>query len=153
MAKPGPDLVVRPMIPADLPETIDLWVAAWQAAYPAIDFEARRVWAVDRFLELEATGSRSMVVLGGGDILGVLVVNPETGYLDQFVVATAQQGRGVAPVLLAEARRLSPAGLDLHVNCDNARAVRFYRKHGFAIAGDDVNPRSGAPVYKMSWRP
>ena len=33
------DLLVRPMLPADFPETIDLWVAAWQAAYPLIDFE------------------------------------------------------------------------------------------------------------------
>ncbi len=48
MAAERSDLLVRPMMPADLPETIDVWVAAWQAAYPAIDFEARRGWTVDR---------------------------------------------------------------------------------------------------------
>jgi hypothetical protein len=38
----APMLVVRPMLPEDLPETLDMWVAAWQAAYPSIDFAARR---------------------------------------------------------------------------------------------------------------
>jgi putative acetyltransferase len=147
------DLLVRPMLPADFPETIDLWVAAWQAAYPLIDFEGRREWAVAHIAELVRTGSRSLVVLGGGRILGALVVDPATGYLDQIVVATDAQGRGIADVLLAEARRLSPALLELHVNQDNARAVRFYEKNGFVKSGEDVNPRSGAPIYKMSWRP
>jgi putative acetyltransferase len=146
-------LLVRPMLPADLPEMIDMWVAAWQAAYPAIDFEARRGWTVDRIIELERTGSSSVVVLQGGAIVGALVVNPQTGYLDQIVVATRHQGSGIAEVLLEEARRLSPARLDLHVNQDNARAIRFYEKHGFTKTGEDLNPRSGAPIYKMSWRP
>jgi putative acetyltransferase len=82
-----------------------------------------------------------------------LVVNPQTGYLDQLVVATTDQGRGVAAILLAQARRLSPAVLDLHVNQDNARAIGFYQKHGFVTVAEDVNPRSGAPIYRMRWKP
>jgi len=148
-----PGHVVRPMLPADLPEMLDVWVAAWQVAYPAIDFKARRSWAADHIAELERTGARVLVAHGSGRVLGALVVNPDTGYLDQIVVATECQGRGTADILLAEARRLSPAGLDLHVNQDNARAIRFYEKNGFTTVAEDVNPRSGAPIYKMSWRP
>ena len=147
------DLIVRPMQPDDLAETLDVWVAAWQAAYPAIDFEARRSWAAARIAELERTGSKSCVALQEGRIVGALVVDPQTGYLDQIVVATQCQGAGVGAVLVAEARRLSPAGLDLHVNRDNARAIRFYEKHGFIKTGEDINPRSGAPIDRMSWRP
>ena len=61
--------------------------------------------------------------------------------------------RGVALALLEEAKRLSPRGLDLLVNKDNARAIRFYEKHGFAYAGEDKNPVSGKPVNRMAWRP
>jgi putative acetyltransferase len=149
----GPDVTVRSMRADDLPETLDMWVAAWQVAYPAIDFAARRGWTADRIAELERTGSHSLIALRGDRIVGALVVNPETGYLDQFVVATECQGGGVGAILLAEARRLAPIGLDLHVNQDNARAIRFYEKHDFKTTGEDVNPRSGAPIYRMSWRP
>jgi putative acetyltransferase len=153
MTAAAPDVLIRPMRPDDLAEMLDVWVTAWQAAYADIDFEARRGWAADHIAELERSGARSLIALQGGRILGALVVNPETGYLDQIVVVTNHQGRGIAAVLLAEARRLSPTGLDLHVNQDNARAIRFYEKHGFSKSGEDVNPRSGAPIYKMSWRP
>jgi putative acetyltransferase len=147
------NVIVRPMRPEDLPETLDMWVAAWQVTYPQIDFSARRGWTADRIAELERTGSQSMVALCDGRIVGALVVNPDTGYLDQLVAATDWQGRGIAALLLAEARRIAPAGLDLHVNQDNARAIRFYEKHDFKTTGEDVNPRSGAPIYRMSWRP
>ncbi len=153
MKADGGGVTVRPMAPEDLAETLDMWVAAWQAAYPAIDFAARRDWTKDRIAKLERTGSRSLVALRDNRIVGALVVNSETGYLDQLVVATADQGRDVADILLAEARRISPARLDLHVNQDNARAVRFYQKHGFVTVAEDVNPRSGAPVYRMRWEP
>jgi len=149
----GADVVMRPMRAEDLSETLDMWVAAWQVAYPQIDFGARRGWSAERIAELERTGSRSVVALRDGRIVGALVLNPDSGYLDQFVVATAWQGRGVAALLLAEARRIAPTGLDLHVNQDNTRAIRFYAKHGFETVGEDVNPRSGAPIFRMRWRP
>jgi putative acetyltransferase len=149
----GPGIIVRPMRADELAETLDMWVAAWQAAYPNIDFAARREWTKDRIAELEKGGSRSFVALHNGRIVGALVVHPDTGYLDQIVVAAECQGGGVADVLIAEARRIAPTGLDLHVNQDNARAIRFYQKQGFLTTGEDVNPRSGAPIFRMSWRP
>jgi putative acetyltransferase len=39
------------------------------------------------------------------------------------------------------------------VNKDNARAIRFYEKHGFVYSGEGANPVSGIPVSKMAWRP
>src|SRR5205085_7462077 len=98
-------------------------------------------------------GAAITVAERDGSVIGFVTVDPKTGYLDQIVVAPEAWGSDVASALLAEAKRLSPGGLDLAVNADNARAIRFYEKQGFAITGDDVNPLSGAPIHKMSWRP
>ena len=73
-------------------------------------------------------------------------------YLDQIVVAPEHWGSDVALALLDEAKRLSPKGLDLLVNKDNFRAIRFYEKHGFIYAGEDKNPVSGIAVNRMTWR-
>ncbi len=69
-----------------------------------------------------------------------------SGYLDQLVVAPAHWGSEIATALVSEAKRRSPGGITLLVNKDNARAIRFYERNGFAHAGDDVNPTSGRPV-------
>ena len=82
-----------------------------------------------------------------------MTLDPGTGYLDQIVVAPECWGSPVAALLLDEAKRLAPGRVELLVNKDNARAIGFYRKHGFALVGNDVNPVSGRPVYRMRWSP
>jgi putative acetyltransferase len=142
---------LRPYTVADEAAAIELWRQTWQEAYPAIDFAGRVDWWRDRWRS-ELVPSASIVVAeAAGVLIGFVTVNAATGYLDQIVVAPQHWGAGIAETLLDEAKRLSPARLELHVNQDNARAVRFYRKHGFAVAGEDVNARSGAPVYLMKW--
>jgi putative acetyltransferase len=139
------------MLSADMREIADLWVATWKVTAPAIDFEARRAWFVDRMQAHLDAGARVIVARVGPSIAGFVVVDPETGYLDQIIAGAGFQGRGVATELIEAAKSASPHGIDLHVNQDNARAIRFYEKHGFSIRGVDVNERSGAPVYHMSW--
>jgi putative acetyltransferase len=75
-----------------------------------------------------------------------------TGYLDQLVVAPDLWGAELGNALVDEAKRLSPDGITLLVNTDNARAIRFYERNGFVHAGNDVNPTSGYPVLKMEWK-
>ena len=62
-------------------------------------------------------------------------------------------GSGLARALLDEARRISPAGLGLHVNQNNPRAVRFYEREGFVRVGEGLNPRSGLPIWEYRWTP
>ena len=144
--------IIRAMTQADFPAALDMWVAAWQAAYLSIDFSTRRDWAKNHIAGLEQQGSLSRVAVNDGKIVGLLVIDPDTGYLDQIVVATQVQGGDAARLLIDEARRTCPEGIDLHVNADNTRAIEFYRKNGFVISGADKNARSGAPTHKMSWR-
>jgi putative acetyltransferase len=146
-----PAATLRPYTVADEAAAIELWRQTWQEAYPAIDFAARVDWWRERWRSELVPSARIVVAEAAGRLIGFVTVNAATGYLDQIVVAPQHWGAGIAEMLLDEAKRLSPARLELHVNQDNARAVRFYRKHGFTIAGEDVNARSGAPVYLMKW--
>jgi putative acetyltransferase len=146
-------LTLRPYVPQDEDAAIELWRRTWQQHYPHLDFAARVPWWRERWRnELVPTAAITMAE-SGGSLVGFVTVDPKTRYLDQIVVAPEAWGSDVAVTLMAEARRLSPGGLDLKVNADNARAISFYEKQGFVIAGDDVNPISGAPIRKMSWRP
>jgi putative acetyltransferase len=144
---------LRLYVPGDEVAAIDLWQRSWQVAYPQLDFSARVEWWRQRWRSELVPQATIAIAEHHGQIVGFVTVDPRTGYLDQIVVAPEAWGSEVGNMLVAEARRLSPRGLDLHVNHDNARAIRFYEKHGFTITGDDVNPRSGAPIHRMSWRP
>jgi putative acetyltransferase len=144
---------LRPYTAADEEAAIELWRRTWQLHYPQIDFTARLPWWRARWRSELVPTTAITVAESSEGLLGFVTVDPKTRYLDQIVVAPEAWGSDVAGALIAEAKRLSPSGLDLTVNADNARAVRFYEKHGFARTGEDVNPLSGAPVRKMSWRP
>ncbi len=146
-------LTLRLYEAADEDAAIALWQRTWQQHYPQIDFAARVAWWRERWRNELVPVATIMVAERDGVLVGFVTVDPKTRYLDQIVVAPEAWGSDVGDALMAEARRLSPSGLDLKVNADNARASRFYEKHGFVISGDDVNERSGAPVRVMSWRP
>jgi putative acetyltransferase len=144
---------LRPYQAADEEAAIELWRRTWQLAYPRLDFTARLAWWRARWRDELVPSATITVAESGRQLLGFVTVDPATLYLDQIVVAPEAWGSRIADALLAEAKRLSPAGLDLAVNADNGRAIRFYEKQGFVVTGTDVNPRSGAPVRKMAWRP
>ena len=144
---------LRPYQAADEETAIELWRRTWQIAYPRLDFAARLDWWRQRWRNELAPTTMITIAESAGQLVGFVTVDPRTRYLDQIVVAPEAWGSKIAGALLAEARRLSPTGLDLAVNADNGRAIRFYEKQGFVISGTDVNPRSGAPIYKMAWRP
>jgi putative acetyltransferase len=148
-----PAFTLRPYRVADEDAAIELWRRTWQVAYPRLDFTARLDWWRERWKNELVPSAAIVIAEAQAALLGFVTVDRKTGYLDQIVVAPEAWGSTIAQALLAEARRLSPSGLDLAVNADNARAIRFYQKHGFVVTGSDVNPRSGAPIRRMAWRP
>ena len=139
--------------PADEDAAVELWRRTWQVAYPSMDFSARLEWWRQRWRNELVPVAVITVAEAQDRMIGFVTVDPLSLELDQIVVAAEVWGSGVASALLGEAKRISPNGLDLHVNKDNARAIRFYQKQGFVICGEAMNWRSGAPVHKMSWRP
>jgi putative acetyltransferase len=149
----APELKVRPYTAADENAAIELWQRTWQHAYPEIDFAERMGWWRERWRNELVRQARIFVVEMDDEMEGFVTVDPLNGYLDQIVVAPEFWGSNVAALLIDAAKSVSPAGLELLVNQDNGRAIAFYEKNGFEMAGDDVNPTSGRPVFRMRWRP
>jgi len=144
---------LRPYGAHDEDASIALWLRTWQAAYPDLDFAQRLDWWRQRWRNELLPAVEVVIAETSDGVIGFVTVDPRTFYLDQIVVAPEHWGSGVATALIAEAKRLSPRGLDLDVNTDNARAIAFYGKCSFAITGAGKNPMSGKPVHRMSWRP
>lgn len=143
---------LRDAVPADRPALLDLWVMAWRAAMPEIDFEARRLWLDAHLDALLASGTRLLVADVHGTPAGFVTVDPLRRHLDQLALHPDCQGTGIADRLMAGAKTLSPGGLGLDVNATNLRARRFYARHGFVEAGVGTNARSGLPTLTLLWR-
>jgi len=155
--KPGHDgrcltkaFILRLYQPSDEDAAIALWQRTWQLAYPSIDFAERVNWWRERWRGELVPNAAVIVAEQAGDITGFVTIDAK-GYLDQLVVAPDHWGSELADALVDEAKRRSPDRVTLLVNADNARAIRFYERNGFAQAGEDVNPTSGRPVLKMEW--
>jgi putative acetyltransferase len=148
---PAAPFTLRRYAEADEAAAIELWRRTWQLAYPQLDFTARVAWWRERWRNELVRSTIVTVAERDGALLGFVTVDPASGYLDQIVVAPETWGSALAAALLDEAKRIAPGKLELLVNQDNTRAIRFYEKHGFIISGADVNPRSGAPLHRMSW--
>ena len=149
----SPEVLLRRYNARDEDGAIALWLRSWQAAYPDLNFAGRLDWWRERWRRELVPAAAIVIAETGGEMIGFVTVEPDSGYLDQIVVAPELWASGVGARLVAEAKRISPSGLDLDVNVDNARALGFYAKHGFSISGNGVNPVSGRPVHRMSWRP
>jgi len=130
---------------------ITLWQRTWQEAYSSIDFAARLKWWRERWRNELVPHAAIVIAELAGHMVGFVTLD-EDGYLDQLVVAPEHWGSKAATLLLDEAKRRAPNGMTLHVNRDNARAIRFYERNGFVHAGDGVNSTSGRPVLKMQWK-
>jgi putative acetyltransferase len=143
---------LRPYRADDEDAAIALWCETWQQAYPEINFAERVAWWRERWRNELVREASIIVAEQLGALIGFVTID-RSGYLDQLVVGTLYWGSDLGNTLIAEAKRLSPDGIVLKVNTDNARAIRFYRRNGFVDAGEDVNPTSGRPVLGMAWKP
>ena len=148
-----PGISLRAYQTDDEDASVALWLRTWQATYPALDFAERLDWWRERWRHELLPVAEVVIAEANGGMIGFVTIDTATRYLDQLVVAPEYWGAGVGLDLIAEAKRLSPSGVDLDVNVDNARALAFYRKCGFAITGDGKNPITGRPIHRMSWRP
>lgn len=142
---------LRPYRASDEETAIALWHRTWRQAYPDIDFTARLAAWRARWKNELAPSAHIVVAEQNNAIVGFVTVDT-TGYLDQLVVDPDLWGSSLGDALIHEAKKMSPDGMTLLVNTDNARAIRFYQRNGFIHTHDDINPISGRAVYGMKWQ-
>jgi len=141
---------LRPYRATDEDALIALWQRTWQYAYPSIDFSERLPAWRHRWRTELVPAAHITVAENDTGAIGFVTLNG-SDYLDQLVVAPEAWGSGAADALVEEAKRQSQGTITLLVNADNARAIRFYERHGFRHTHDDVNPASGRAVHGMKW--
>jgi len=146
---------IRPRADDDWSALLDLWVASWRIIFPEIDFDARRSWLTQQIGRLEAAGAQTLCLVETDPprLAGFVIIDPATGWLDQICVDPAHFGKGYGETLLSAARERSPRLVQLDVNAENHRAIRFYERNGFLKTGVGANPLSGRETVKMEWRP
>ncbi|MFC7546069.1 GNAT family N-acetyltransferase [Plantactinospora sp. GCM10030261] len=143
----NPLVRLRPAQLADAPDVAEIWRLGWVDAHlgrvPA-ELVAARDEATFRTRAEQRVGDTTVAVVGAA-VAGFVMTDGDE--VDQVYVAAEHRGAGVAGALLAEAeRRIRAAGHGmawLAVVPDNARARRFYERHGWRDAGPFAHAAPG----------
>ena len=134
---------VRAAEPSEVDHLAQLWFDSWQDAHLEIlPAELRRFRTLDSFRDRLRAALPDVRVAGpSGEPLGFSIVKGDELY--QLYVSTAARGTGIAATLIADAEvRIAQSGADiawLACAIGNARAERFYEKHGWKRIGAVVS--------------
>ncbi len=144
---------VRPLQDADVAATVALWHETRKDTYHFLADERTLTLADSAryFRDVIQPDADLWVAEEGGQLLGYLA--RKGSYIDRLYVRPSAQRKGVGLALLRKAQELSPGGLELHTHQENAKARRFYEKHGFEAVRFGVSPPpESAPDVEYHWR-
>jgi ribosomal protein S18 acetylase RimI-like enzyme len=160
-------MIIRPGVPADLPQVASLKVTSWDDTYRPLLGSA----LVDQLLDVEehrSTIQRDLerreaflLVAEGsdGDVEGfALSYLDDAGepFLESLHVRPRLRGAGIGAALLsATATRWTAGGfgsMSLHVVAPNAGARRFYERFGGVVVGTLDHDWLGTPVQLVVYR-
>lgn len=147
-----PDLSLRLGTTGDAAVLAGLFIAAREAAYPAIPHSIHPPHEVHTwFRELFAGDRETWVAEQDEAVVGYLILDPE--WLDSLYVRPSLTGQGIGSVLVDLAKSLRPDGFALWVFESNVRAQQFYLRHGLVEAErtDGSDNEEKAPDILMVW--
>jgi len=129
----------------------DVWLRSRRASIPDIPPPVHSDDEVRGFFATVVIPTRdTWVVEADGRIVALMVLHDD--WIDQLYVDPDWAGRGLGSELLAVAKTLRPSGLQLWAFESNARARRFYERHGFvAVERTDGDNEEGAPDVRYQW--
>jgi ribosomal protein S18 acetylase RimI-like enzyme len=143
---------VRPAVAEDASSVADIWQAGWREAHLGHVPPALVIARTDASFRSRARRriDDTIVAVGDGQVLGfVMLAGAE---VEQVYVAGSSRGTGVADALLARAEREikahGHAEAWLAVVGANARARRFYERHGWSDHGpfEHLAPSEDGPI-------
>ncbi len=146
------DLALRPAGPDDAAALADLFIAAREAAYPAMPRSVHTPEEIHAWFEgLLGEGRETWLAERGGEVVGYLVLDPD--WLDSIYVRPDLTGGGLGTVLLDLAKSLRPDGFGLWVFVSNEGAQRFYRDRGLVELRrtDGSGNEEHEPDIEMAW--
>jgi GNAT superfamily N-acetyltransferase len=94
-----------------------------------------------------------LAIADDGTLLGLMVLNGD--WVEQLYVDPLRTGRGLGTRFVELAKQRRPGGLQLWTFVSNARAQRFYERHGFTVEErtDGSGNEEKAPDLRYTWRP
>jgi GNAT superfamily N-acetyltransferase len=136
-------VTIRAAPPDEVDHLASLWFDGWQDAhFEILPAALRRFRTLESFRDrLRAALSDVRVAGPSGQPVGFTIVKGDELY--QLYVSAAARGTGVAATLIADAEaQIARSGADtawLACAIGNARAARFYEKHGWQRIGTMVS--------------
>ncbi|WP_181869974.1 GNAT family N-acetyltransferase [Halomonas sp. DQ26W] len=139
--------MIRPAAKVDMPQLVDIWLRASQLAHdfiPAEFWQRRSHDMATRSLP----GAETHVLELGGSVIGFSALNGD--HLEALFIDPAYQRFGHGTHLMAHAMACRKR-ITLCVYSRNVRAVSFYRRLGFQMIEDRIEPLSGESETLMAW--
>jgi chorismate mutase/ribosomal protein S18 acetylase RimI-like enzyme len=148
-----PDLTVRPATVDDADALATLFLAARDAAYPAIPRPVHPAEDVRRWLRARVDADDAEVWLAERAAAPVALLLLEGCWVHSLYVDPALTGQGIGTTMLDLAKTLRPDGLGLWVFETNTGAQRFYARQGFGEVRrtDGADNEEREPDIEMAW--
>ncbi|GES31794.1 GNAT family N-acetyltransferase [Streptomyces angustmyceticus] len=150
----APPVTVRLALPTDAPAIAAVHQASRQVTMPYLPPQRRTHAEVTRWIrEIVLPQCHTLVAVRGPELLGYAALQGEL--LEQLYLRPDVRRAGIGSRLLAEAQRLRPGGLYLHVFQLNTGARAFYAHHGFRVVAvnDGSANMENLPDLTLRWTP
>lgn len=139
--------MIRKFRNEDLEQIMQLWL---QSNVQAHSFIEKTYWKSHYSEVRKMMPEAEIYVFDSGEgILGFIGLQED--YIAGIFTEENNRGRGIGKHLLQCAKQ-NHSSLSLHVYLKNERAVRFYEREGFMIAGEQSDEETGEQQYVMEWK-
>ena len=147
-------VAIRPFEDRDEATVVAVWHRSGRAAYPFLPtWQAFTLDHAEKVFR-DVIRPRCDIWVGtrGERVVGFLAL--AGSYVDRMYVDPTEWRNGWGTRLVLLAKRLHPAGLELHTHQENHAARRLYERQGFvAVKFGFSPPPENAPDVEYHWRP